>query len=552
MSERDHTSGAGEIPRNDFQVKLGNSTAFVSGLDNLAPYPSMMELVYVGEDLNYPITNADINLGLKKCQNDKFGLAVEGDISFYTGETIGDIPENFMSVVAEGLIKNGSAIEQTKSKLYIGDELFGNGYRIDGLDFIIGQDPYNAGYEPMLKITNYGLFNHFGKRKPSAANRMAHFAEPPSSEVADHEKVAATFLKIFMASMNAAAGIKSTGRRYFRQEEVYIDIIDLGRTYNLNISGLKHLPPPKELGPLATNQANAAADQVPKNQNEDPESEIITAPANVNVIKPMYSLEDIGGIGEVKQVIDEIAFSFMNPKEIEKWGVKKPQGLLLCGDPGTGKTMLAHALAKEIAAELWTVQSPNIMDMWLGSSAKNMQNIFYGIRRHKGNLVVFFDEIDSVIRIVDKPGPGGAGSEINTVAGVFKQELDTLHQHNPNVLIVGATNNIDKIDPSLIRAGRFDYKLYVPMPDEEGRTSIIALTIAKAIQKVEGRNATYQTDLDVPALARQTDGMSGADIAEIFRRISMRKAREEVKLGRAAPISQADITATIKQYRTSG
>ncbi len=266
------------------------------------------------------------------------------------------------------------------------------------------------------------------------------------------------------------------------------------------------------------------------------------------------TLRDIGGLERVKKMLQDVATSFKHPEVMEKWGAKRPQGVLLYGEPGTGKTMLAQALANEIGAEMWALQSTDIYEKWLGNSESRIKEIFSRVRQADKPLVLFFDEFESVVGITDEPSSGGADNARNAVAGIFKQEMNTLAKENPNVLVVAATNNLDRIDPSLVRSGRFDYKIYVPMPDQDARQEIVINVITKAmLRNEEGAFKVFADDLNVGEVSTQTDGFSGADITEIFRRISLSRAMEEARSGQEQPpITQAEIEQEIQNFRQNG
>jgi SpoVK/Ycf46/Vps4 family AAA+-type ATPase len=264
-------------------------------------------------------------------------------------------------------------------------------------------------------------------------------------------------------------------------------------------------------------------------------------------------LSDIGGLERVKRMLQDIAASFTHPEIMEKWGAKRPQGVLLYGEPGTGKNMLAQALANEIGAEMWTLQSTDIYEKWLGNSEQRIKEIFNRLREVTKPTIVFFDEFESMVGITEGPS-SGADSARNAVAGIFKQEMNTLAKENPNVLVIAATNDIDKLDPSLIRSGRFDYKIYVPMPDQDARQEIVINVISKVmLGKEEGSFKIFADDLNVSRLALQTDGFSGADITEIFRRLSLSRAMQEARTGQEQPpITQEEIERSIQEFRTRG
>lgn len=262
-------------------------------------------------------------------------------------------------------------------------------------------------------------------------------------------------------------------------------------------------------------------------------------------------LDHIGGLETLRAELKNVALSFLNAESMEKWGATRPQGILLHGPPGTGKTTLAQALANEIDGELWEIKGTEIYERWLGSSEKNMEAIFEEARRKTHPTVMLLDEFEAMI---DSSNDGRPSRSTNSVVGVFKKEAIALRETNPNIIMVATTNYIERIDESLIRAGRFDIKAYVPLPDESARLQIFAMKISDSVYKLRSDTfIPYDQDVNAIELARLTDGKSGADITEILRRAAFAKAMEEVQNGseRTAPISQSDLVKIIHDMRTS-
>jgi SpoVK/Ycf46/Vps4 family AAA+-type ATPase len=219
--------------------------------------------------------------------------------------------------------------------------------------------------------------------------------------------------------------------------------------------------------------------------------------------------------------------------------------------------MLAEALANEANAELWKIQSTDIYGKWLGQSGDRIKKIFEKAKVLDKPTIILFDEIDTIISTVGNPGAGGAGQERNSVAGIFKQEMQILSRVNPNVLVIATTNNLDQIDPALIRSGRFDHIISVPLPDQQARQEIILNSLARIMASVHEDTFDLQLfaeDFNVQEIAVLTDGMNGADIAEIFRRTVHKRAMQEVRNPGAIlpPIGQADIIAAIQSFHREG
>ncbi|MER7458781.1 ATP-binding protein [Micromonospora sp. NPDC126480] len=262
------------------------------------------------------------------------------------------------------------------------------------------------------------------------------------------------------------------------------------------------------------------------------------------------TLDQVGGLDDVVARFREIAVSFRHPDVMARWGARRPQGILLYGPPGTGKTMLARALANEIGADFREIRTPEILDKWLGGSERNIKQIFREARRYRQPTVLLFDEFDSIISYA---GAGGdaASQAVNAVAGIFKQEMNTLFEENPDVIVVATTNFPQRVDASLIRSGRFDVKLSIPPPDEAGRAEIISKMIRDLVDQHERPGfRMFAADVDPAVLAAEAPGLTGADIREVLRRVQLAKAMWEATGGRpAGPIRQADLRTAIEGLR---
>jgi transitional endoplasmic reticulum ATPase len=260
------------------------------------------------------------------------------------------------------------------------------------------------------------------------------------------------------------------------------------------------------------------------------------------------TLDQVGGLTDVVTQLRQVALSFRHPEAMARWGARRPQGILMYGPPGTGKTMLSRALANEIGADFREIRTPEILDKWLGGSERNIKQIFRDARRYRVPTLILFDEFDSIISYA---GAGGdaASQAINAVAGIFKQEMNDLIEANPNVLVVATTNFPHRVDASLIRSGRFDVKVAVPKPDGDGRAEIFRKMIGGLVAAHEQPGFTmFADDLDLTALAQATDGMTGADIKEVLRRVQLAKAMQDARTGgRAGPITQQELITSITE-----
>lgn len=250
------------------------------------------------------------------------------------------------------------------------------------------------------------------------------------------------------------------------------------------------------------------------------------------------SLDDIAGHDHIKEDLRQAIFSFTHPEMMEKWGAERPQAVLFYGPAGTGKSMFAEALASGIGAELIEVNAQDIYDKWIGNSEKNIQLLFDGIEKRTEPTVWLWDEFDGIIN----GGNGGATTTHNNVAATFKKRLAGLREKNPNILLVATTNNSEALDESVVRAGRFDIKHYVSLPDSEARTQLFANKISDLINELGTEQFNpFSDDINVRELAEQAEDMSGADIVEILRRVRLEKAMDEARTGGQHQITQADL-----------
>jgi transitional endoplasmic reticulum ATPase len=192
-------------------------------------------------------------------------------------------------------------------------------------------------------------------------------------------------------------------------------------------------------------------------------------------------------------------------------GVRPARGIMLHGAPGTGKTLLAKALAHESEVNFISVRGPQLLSMWVGESERGVREIFRKARQ-VSPCIVFFDEIDA---IAPRRG-GGEGAVVERVVSQFLTELDGIEDLK-GVVVLGATNRLDMLDPALLRPGRFDFQVQLPVPDVAARRTILA---------VHTRKMPLAPDVDVESLAIHSEGFVGADIEGLCRRAAALAIRE--------------------------
>ena len=228
----------------------------------------------------------------------------------------------------------------------------------------------------------------------------------------------------------------------------------------------------------------------------------------VFIENPDVKWGDVGGLKEVKQELQEaVEWPMKYPGLYDKLGHSMPRGILLHGPSGTGKTLLAKAVATESEANFVSVRGPELLSKWVGESERGIREIFKRARQ-SAPCVVFFDEIDSIAPI---RGAGGETAVSERVVSQLLTELDGMENMH-GVVVLAATNRADMIDPALLRPGRFDKIIQIPLPDKESRKSILKINAAKIPTITEESDPNH---VDFEKLADITDGLSGADTASI-------------------------------------
>ncbi|KAL7430844.1 hypothetical protein ACHAXM_002382 [Skeletonema potamos] len=244
---------------------------------------------------------------------------------------------------------------------------------------------------------------------------------------------------------------------------------------------------------------------------------------------PEITWSDIGGLEDVKQDLQEmVRFPVEYASKYEKFGINPSRGCLFYGPPGCGKTLLAKAIANEAKVNFISVKGPELLTMWFGESEANIRHVFEKARS-AAPCILFFDELDSIAQKRGGRAWDGGGAA-DRIMNQLLTELDGFVDRKKNVFIIGATNRPDILDPALIRPGRLDQLIYIPMPDFESRLAILRATL---------RKSPVSKEVDLLYLARKTDKFSGADLTEICQQACKLAIREEIE-HEARTFSEAD------------
>jgi cell division protease FtsH len=226
------------------------------------------------------------------------------------------------------------------------------------------------------------------------------------------------------------------------------------------------------------------------------------------------TFNDVAGVEEAKDELQEIIEFLKDPKKFTRLGGKIPKGVLLMGAPGTGKTLLAKAVAGEAGVPFFSISGSDFVEMFVGVGASRVRDLFLQGKKH-APCIIFVDEIDAVGRHRGA-GLGGGHDEREQTLNQLLVEMDGF-ETNDGVILISATNRPDVLDPALLRPGRFDRQVVVPPPDVRGRTAIL---------KVHSRSVPLGKDVDLETISRGTPGFSGADLANLVNEAALNAARK--------------------------
>jgi transitional endoplasmic reticulum ATPase len=226
--------------------------------------------------------------------------------------------------------------------------------------------------------------------------------------------------------------------------------------------------------------------------------------------------DDVGGLDDAKRELrDGIELPLKHPQSFERLGIRPAKGFLLFGPPGTGKTMLAKAVARQAEANFIATTSSAMLSKWYGESEQQVSRLFSRARQ-VAPTVIFIDEIDSLAPV--RGGGLGEPAVTERVVNTLLAEMDGLEELR-GVVVIAASNRPALLDPALLRPGRFDDLIYVPVPERDGRLHIL---------KIHTRDMPLDADVDLDEIASRTDGYTGADLEDVVRRAGLQALRENL------------------------
>jgi len=251
---------------------------------------------------------------------------------------------------------------------------------------------------------------------------------------------------------------------------------------------------------------------------------------------PTVRWEDVGGLDEARARLREgVELPLKSPDAFRRLGIRPAKGFLLYGPPGTGKTLLAKAVAREAEANFIATKSSDLLSKWYGESEQQITRLFARARQ-VAPTVIFFDELDSLV-----PARGGGMGEpqvTERVVNTILAEMDGLEELQ-SVVVIGATNRPNLIDPALLRPGRFDELIYVGVPSEAGRRRIL---------DIQTQKMPLAADVDLDVVARRTDRFTGADLGDVVRRAGLVALRRSIG---AHQVDMSDFEQALTESRAS-
>ena len=255
---------------------------------------------------------------------------------------------------------------------------------------------------------------------------------------------------------------------------------------------------------------------------------------------PPDRFTDVAGCDEAVEDLSELVLFLKEPERFSRAGAKAPRGALLVGPPGTGKTLLARAVAGEANVPFYAASGSDFMEMYVGVGSSRVRSLFKKARKHPEGAIIFIDEIDAIGRKRGAQSQAAGNQEQESTLNQLLVEMDGFHQSN--IIVIGATNRDDILDPALKRPGRLDRTVMVGLPDRLGREQIL---------KIHADGRPVDDSVDLSLMARRTSGMSGADLAQVVNEACIHAAREDRDVVLPIDFDSALATVAMGKARTS-
>lgn len=383
-------------------------------------------------------------------------------------------------------------------------------------------------------------------RKEIEADRRRNPAEPGYGEKYDLPKVerglTEELISLKAAPRRLALGDETAASAAYDKEQEFVSYLQKYAKVYEEVTGIVYneagVEPPKDrtitFRPPILNQD--ALTQVASTETESP-IHLVEA----QVVRESPSFDEIAGQDVAVAEAKRLVLAINHPEVFEKRGVKRPKGILFYGPPGTGKTLIAKAVAAEADAAFLEISAADIGTKWYGESERLMQKVFdlaNDAVKKGSKVVLFFDELDSLA-----PSREDAHEATRKVVATLLQNMDGMRT-NPNVTIIAATNRPQDIDPALKRPGRIDKLIQVGLPDIEGRQAILKVHMEKAKKAATASGELFSEGIDFAQIGQATEGMSGADLANLVNLTLEEKTMAELEGTAWAPVTTEEMLGT--------
>jgi proteasome regulatory subunit len=409
----------------------------------------------------------------------------------------------------------------------------------DGNDFISMKiRPFLCMSESTVALGQETISEAFAKRITALESENKNLAEELETTKVEREEVRAKLFESLIANkkyMREVERLKKENALLRRMPLFLATVVEIGEDYVLlrqhgNNQEFITAAPPELAAKLAPNARVAINNSMTIVRILD-RSVDVRAKIMELVEAPDVSYDQVGGLdSQIQEIKETVELPLTRPEIFEQIGIEPPRGVLLFGLPGTGKTLLAKAVANESKATFIHMSGSELVHKFIGEGAQLVRDIFQ-MAREKAPSIVFIDEIDAVGGIRTHDGTTGS-AEVNRTMMQLLAEMDGFRSRG-DVRIIAATNRIDILDPALLRPGRFDRIIEIPMPSAEARLKILEIH-AKKMKRAE--------DVDLEEIARMTDGASGADLKAVVVEAGMNALRRF-----ASTVSMADFDMAIKK-----
>ncbi|MDA2922182.1 ATP-binding protein [Patescibacteria group bacterium AH-259-L07] len=454
-------------------------------------------------------------------------------------EQFSDNNDSFISKMSHQL--GGAPLEEPAEKVEVIASSNGNHYMLSATVYMI-QRPEGIFKKKELTLPHKQLSQHFSTKKVGQC--VFIFDDKGREEFIVYLKGGLIEeFKIEAGGGEESQSLSSPLKRVTTLEDFKKDVLKFTKLVEVTVSSIYedlHKKSPSVTLYLRPSilKAKVKETQVESSPTEDDVRKDMVK-KTIEIDRPNVTFDDIGGQESAEKEVRSLSLWLKDPERYKKWGNPKPKGVLIHGPEGTGKNLLAMALANEAEANFYRVRLSDMTSMWRGQEEKRFQDAI-DIAEENGPSILFLNELDALA------GQRSLSHEVTQrVVATLNENFGDTETSCKNVMLLACTNRLEAVDNAVIRAGRFDRLVEVFLPDDEERAKIFTIHLAKA-EKIAERELFV--DIDWNPVVNQTHGINGADIAEIIRRVLEEKVWKEDKGETVGLATTEDILEQIKTY----